>query len=81
MALRDIPDLLPGRSETIELWPLSQGEIDHTDDGFIDAVFEHGAELTAARLTMTRSPLRREDYLERALRGGYPEAVRRDPRV
>lgn len=26
-ALRDIPDLLPGRSETIELWPLSQGEI------------------------------------------------------
>jgi uncharacterized protein len=26
--LRDIPDLLPGRSETIELYPLSQGEID-----------------------------------------------------
>jgi predicted AAA+ superfamily ATPase len=77
LALQDIPDLLPGRSETIELWPLSQGEIDRTADGFVDAVFEHGAELTVPQLTMAESPLRREDYLERALRGGYPEAVRR----
>ncbi len=72
MALRDIPDLLPGRSETIELWPLSQGEIGRAADGFVDAVFEHGATLAVAE-----SPLRRGDYLERALRGGYPEAVRR----
>jgi uncharacterized protein len=70
--LRDIPDLLPGRSETIELSPLSQGEIDQSPDGFIDAVFQHGVEIRAAP-----SSLRREDYLERALRGGYPEAVRR----
>ena len=28
LGLRDLPDALPGRSETIELWPLSQGEID-----------------------------------------------------
>src|SRR5215470_12185284 len=74
-ALRDIPDLLPGRSETIELWPLSQGEIDRSADGFVDAVFERGSDLA-----MGESALRREDYLERALRGGYPEAVRRtDP--
>lgn len=72
LALQDIPDPLPGRSETIELWPLSQGEIDRTAAGFVDAVFEHGAELT-----VPESSLRREDYLERALRGGYPEAVRR----
>ncbi len=77
LALQDIPDLLPGRSETIELWPLSQGEIDRTADSFVDAVFEHGTELTVAQLTMAESPLHREDYLERALRGGYPEAVRR----
>jgi uncharacterized protein len=25
LALQSIPDLLPGRSETVELWPLSQG--------------------------------------------------------
>jgi len=72
VGLRDIPDLLPGRSETIELSPLSQGEIDQSPDGFIDAVFARGVEIGVAP-----SDLRREDYLERALRGGYPEAVRR----
>src|SRR5712691_944783 len=61
--LRDVPDLLPGRSETIELSPLSQGEIDQSPDRFIDAVFQHGVEIRVAP-----SNLRREDYLERALR-------------
>jgi hypothetical protein len=28
LGLRDLPDTLPGRMETIELWPFSQGEID-----------------------------------------------------
>jgi uncharacterized protein len=72
VGLRDIPDLLPGRSETIELSPLSQGEIDGDPDGFIDAVFARGVDLRPIP-----SHLRRDDYLERALRGGYPEAVRR----
>jgi predicted AAA+ superfamily ATPase len=72
VGLRDIPDLLPGRSETVELSPLSQGEIDHSPDGFVDAVFQHGI-----NLRVPPSTLRRDDYLERALRGGYPEAVRR----
>lgn len=70
--LKDIPDLLPGRSETIELWPLSQGEIHGSADEFVDAVFTHGADLK-----VVESALHREDYLELALRGGYPEAVRR----
>ena len=75
VGLRDIPDLLPGRSETIELSPLSQGEIDEGPDGFIDAVFQHGVDLS-----VPPSGLLRDDYLERALLGGYPEAVRRaDP--
>jgi len=26
LGLKDLPDALPGRAETIELWPLSQGE-------------------------------------------------------
>lgn len=39
LALRGLPDTLPGRMETIELWPLSQGEIDDSPDGFIDAAF------------------------------------------
>ena len=74
LALRDLPDALPGRMETIELWPFSQGEIDGTPDRFIDAAFRHGPQLRHA------STLTRRDYLERVVRGGYPEAVRRSSR-
>lgn len=70
--LRDIPDLLPGRSETIELSPLSQGELDRSPDGFVSAVLRSGVDLR-----VPASDLRRENYVERALRGGYPEAIRR----
>lgn len=42
LGLRSLPDTLVGRMETIELWPFSQGEIDRTPEGFIDAVFTHG---------------------------------------
>lgn len=41
LGLRTLPDTLPGRMETIELWPFSQGEIDARPDGFIDAIFTH----------------------------------------
>src|SRR5439155_21657831 len=74
LALRDLPDALPGRMETVELWPLSQGEIDGTPDRFVDAAFVHGAALTRT------STLRRRDYLDRVVRGGFPEALRRNPR-
>lgn len=73
LGLRSLPDALPGRSETIELWPLSQGEIDGAPDGFVDAAFCCGAALRAESIG-----LRRSDYLARATRGGYPEAVRRE---
>ncbi|MGH3662066.1 MAG: ATP-binding protein [Micromonosporaceae bacterium] len=73
LALRGVTDALPGRTETTELWPLSQGEIDGEPDGFVDAAFRLGAELTAES-----SPLLRKDYVSKAVRGGYPEAVRRE---
>ncbi len=73
LSLRSLPDALPGRSETIELWPLSQGEIDGMPDGFIDTAFALGSDLQSGS-----SELRRKDYLARVRRGGYPEAVRRD---
>ncbi|MBE8520530.1 ATP-binding protein [Amycolatopsis sp. H6(2020)] len=72
LGLSQLPDALPGRSETIELFPLSQGEINGKPDGFVDAAFAHGSRLRAAP-----SELRRRDYLALASRGGYPEAVRR----
>jgi uncharacterized protein len=60
--------------ETIELWPFAQGEIDGEGDRFIDAAFHRGPALTH------RTTLRRRDYLERIVRGGYPEATRRSAR-
>lgn len=75
LALRDLPDTLPGRMETIELWPFSQGEIDRTADGFVDAAFGLGPDLRH------HSEVTRADYAEKVVRGGLPEAVARsDPR-
>lgn len=71
LGLRGLPDALPGRMETIELWPLSQGEIDEKPDGFVDAIFNLGPEL---RHSSTES---RTGYIDRVVRGGFPEAVAR----
>ncbi|MBL7257297.1 ATP-binding protein [Paractinoplanes lichenicola] len=68
----DAPDTLPGRMETVQLWPFSQGEIDDEPDGFIDAVFTLGPRLKHTS-TVTRA-----DYAARIVRGGLPEAVFRD---
>lgn len=73
LALQSLPDALPGRSETIELWPLSQGEIDGEPDGFVDVVFSADTMPSA-----DASRLHRSDYLARIVRGGYPTAVQRE---
>jgi len=70
--LQEIPDLLPGRTETIELWPLSQDEIVGSSNSFVGNVFEHGS-----AVQVSTSDLNRNDYIQRALAGGYPEAVAR----
>jgi predicted AAA+ superfamily ATPase len=61
--------------ETIELWPFSQGEIEGTDDGFIDVAFDEDwtAVLDLAGVGLES----RDGYIERALRGGFPEAIDR----
>lgn len=74
LALRALPDALPGRMEVIELWPFSQGEISGGPDQFIDSAFRLGPAIDHS------SDLRRRDYLDRAVTGGFPEAVRRAPR-
>lgn len=72
LGLRKLPDALPGRMETIELWPLSQGEIDGSPDGFVDAAFEQGAHLRH------RSSVTRSEYAQRVSRGGFPAAIARE---
>ncbi|GLY97350.1 ATP-binding protein [Actinoplanes sp. NBRC 103695] len=66
------PDALPGRMETVELWPLSQGELDGGPDGFVDTIFTLGPELRH------ESTVTRADYAARLVRGGLPEAASRD---
>jgi len=74
LALRQLPDALPGRMEIIELWPFSQGEIQGTPDRFIDTAFALGPHVDHS------TDLKRRDYLERLVVGGFPEAVKRTPR-
>ncbi|MGH8876080.1 MAG: ATP-binding protein [Stackebrandtia sp.] len=71
LGLRNLPDSLVGRMETVELWPLSQGEIDGRPDRFVDAIFRQGTEF---RHTSAES---RTDYIDRLVRGGFPESVAR----
>jgi predicted AAA+ superfamily ATPase len=71
LGLRALPDTLVGRIETIELWPFSQGEIDGAPDGFVDAAFAQGEQLSHT------SSISRTGYAERIVRGGFPEAVAR----
>jgi predicted AAA+ superfamily ATPase len=73
MKLKSLYDALPGRMEIIEVWPFSQGEIEGTADRFIDAAFAHGENLCHT------STLTKNDYFERVVRGGYPEAIERRP--
>ncbi len=71
LGLRTLPDALVGRAETVELWPFAQGEIDGAPDRFVDMVFAATPDLSTA------ATLSRSDYIERSLRGGFPEAVQR----
>lgn len=71
LAMRGVADSLPGRTESIELWPLSQGEIDGIRDDFVNAVFEQGPDLHH------ESDLTRADYIDRLVRGGFPGAIGR----
>ena len=71
LGLKGLPDALPGRMETIELWPLSQGEIDGCPDRFVDAVFR-GVDTLPHAFDEDRS-----GYIDRIVRGGFPGAVAR----
>jgi predicted AAA+ superfamily ATPase len=70
LAMPKLADSLAGRMEVIDLMPLSQGEIEGADDGFVDAVF--GSEFDPAYTD--------EGIFDRITRGGFPEPVQRAPR-
>jgi uncharacterized protein len=69
----DLPAARSRDRKVLELWPLSQGELDGRPDGFVDRVFAAGARLDHD------SGETRAGYVERLVRGGLPEAVSRTP--
>jgi predicted AAA+ superfamily ATPase len=68
LTMPQVVDALPGRMQVVELWPFSQGEIEGQVDGFVDRAFAGWG----GRTTTTLVKL---DYLQRAVRGGFPEVV------
>lgn len=71
LALPRISESLAGRIEVIPLASLSQGELEGVREGFVDALFANDAPGLAP------SPLHRDDYIRRAITGGYPEVLGR----
>src|SRR5438105_2196024 len=73
LTMPKVSESLAGRIEPLRMWTLAQSEIEGTRQNFLDAIF--GAE----RISWTNSHTRHE-LLERAFKGGYPEAIsRKDP--
>lgn len=63
-----IHEALTGRTEIIRLWPLSQSEIERSPGNFVDELFEGNL------VSITGATVGRDAFIERAVRGGYPEA-------
>lgn len=66
-----LSESLAGRIEIVPLWPLSQGEIEGEVETFIDDAFE--AQLPKHWFRKSRT----QNFVERALLGGYPEVLSR----
>ncbi|MFI5401990.1 MAG: ATP-binding protein [Planctomycetota bacterium] len=70
LVLPRLADAMVGRMQILTLHPLSQGEIDVTREGFIDALF-------SADMRWSGTPT---DVWSRMGAGGFPEAIRLDAR-
>lgn len=73
--LRRIPtvsDALPGRVDYLTLWPFTQGELQGKREDFLASLFR------GEPPRVVNAPVGRDEYAEMLLRGGFPEAQRRD---
>jgi len=71
LRLPTISESLAGRMEPITLWPFSQGEIAGEQESFVDSMFARSGPKPVER------PPGGSDLIQRALRGGFPQAYRR----
>ncbi len=62
---------LTGRLSRLEVFPLSQGELDGQHENFLSMALEN----PTAVVTATSSITTRSDYINRVVRGGFPLAV------
>jgi predicted AAA+ superfamily ATPase len=69
-----IYEALTGRTEIVTLWPLSQSEIARTRSNLVDRLFAGDVP------SITGAVQGREAFVERAVRGGYPDAYLRPQR-
>lgn len=74
LASRAVADALPGRVEYVNLWPLSQGEIERRKEVFVDRL------LAGEPPRLSGEPAGRAAHAERVVRGGFPDAYRRTDR-
>jgi len=74
-----ISESLAGRVEIIDLWPLSHGEIEGTDERFVDRLF---SDPEATRDIARAAPrVARDSYWATICAGGYPAAIRTPARA
>lgn len=66
-----LTESLAGRVRFVDLWPLSQGEIDGAPDGFVDAAFTEPERVGRSSV----GEVDRRSVMRRVVRGGLPEAV------
>jgi predicted AAA+ superfamily ATPase len=71
MALPKVADSLAGRLEVITLLPFAQCELASTSGDLLDRLFD------GEGLPGVNNPVTGEALMERVVRGGYPEALRR----
>jgi len=69
LLLPRLAESLAGRMQILTLWPLSQGEIEGSREGFLDTIFGAGA------IKHFEVAEDRDDLIRRALRGGYPGII------
>lgn len=74
LASRAVADALPGRVEYVNLWPLSQGEIEGHREAFLDRL------LAGEPPRLSGEPGGRSAHAERVIRGGFPDARLRTDR-
>lgn len=66
-----LTESLAGRVRFVDLWPLSEGEIERTADDLVEVLFS-GPDALRGRCG---TGLTRGEVMERVCRGGFPEAV------